>query len=319
MAKPTTNKAHGKAAKKTNKKTPQKASPPAPADVQHTLTSLKAALGDATLDEATGLLDGHDKTDLVSEGREVVTTRISIDTARNYGIAYDFLARATDDELDHVPAFSRNLLRVAVWLAAEGDARYATLASQKTGAKTQQGQAGAAAATAAPQVAAKRDQLKVALASFAGGDKVLLTAAAGAYGSVADLGGAVRAQTTLVRSWKRKGAAGVKARIAKSRMTDAWLDAADKMATAYASAEEAAGATRTQPTVSQSDVDYIDGMNLELHAMIVSQFAAGHAADPGIPRLTYSSLLNHVRRAAPPPAPEPPPPAPPPNPPPAAT
>ncbi|HEY4117193.1 MAG TPA: hypothetical protein VGM56_05035 [Byssovorax sp.] len=311
MAKATTKKAHGKIAKKTLKKTPQKASPPAPADVQHTLTSLKAALGDATLDEATALLDGHDKPTLTKDGSAVVTDRITTDTSRNYGIAYDFLADATDDELDHLPVFSRERLRVAVWLAAEGQRRFDTLAAQKSGAATAQGQAAATAATLATQADAKRDQLHAALLSFAAGDKALLKAVATAYGSVSDLGAAVKAETALVRSWKKKGAAGVKQRVASSRMTDAWLDAADRVATSYASAAETAGATRTRSSVTQADVDYVDGMNLALHASIVAQFAAGHAADPGIPKLTYSSLLSHVHHVRQPPAPPAPAPAPP--------
>ncbi|HEY1957826.1 MAG TPA: hypothetical protein VGH28_19530 [Polyangiaceae bacterium] len=277
--------------------------------VKHTLSSLNKALGGATVDEVVALVEGHSKESLVAAGRTVATPRVSKDAARMYGEVYDWLATAKGDALDHVPLVDQDVLRVAVWAAAEDANRYRALTRSEKDQDQDVEASEAAESEAESQASAKRDQLHAALVAFAGGSQPLLAAVARAYGSVSALGDAIRDQTKLVRAWRTSGTAAVKARIKHAkRMTDGWLAGADKIANAWDAAHEAAGATRTRGPVSQADVDYFDGINLVVLELFVAWFEAGHAGDPSVPRLTYDALRTHVRRshhAAPPPAVDP--------------
>jgi hypothetical protein len=263
----------------------------------HTLEALTTTLGEATLEEVLPFVEGHDKAALVDDGARVVTSRISTDAARMYGNAFDFLAHATSEQLDHLPIFSRSWLRIAVWAATEGDRRYADLSGQSAAEAAKQDVATAKAGASRDQIEAKRDQLHTALVSFAGGDSAHLTEVKNAYGSVADLAGAVSAQAGLVKKWRLHPSRGMKARMKDTRLTDAWLAKAEKLAGEYDTAAKRAAATRSKGPTTQADVDYVDGINLVLLQSAAAQFEAGHAADATIPRLTFNALRSHVQRA----------------------
>ena len=279
------------------KKTEAGAATAAPGDTLHTLEALEAALGKASLSDAEALFEGYAKAALVKEGSAVATPRISTDAARIYGQAYDFLARATDEQLDLLPAFNKDWLRVAVWTAGEGDRRYGQKAEQASERATRQGAAGAAAEALQRAGEAKRDQLHVALVSLAGGVPELLTAVASAYGTAADVPGSISAQVTLARGWLTKPPGKMAARLKTSRITAAWLAKADEVATGLRGASTAAAATRSATPVSSADVDHVDGLNLLLLRSVIAQFEAAHQSDPAIPRLVFNSLNSHVHRA----------------------
>jgi hypothetical protein len=273
--------------------------------IVHTLASLQSALGKATLDEAIAYVDGYDKNALVAEGRKVSTSRITTDGARLYGQAYDFLESATGELLDHVPAFSKDFLRIAVWAAGEGERRFEALGGTASDQAAKQAAGRAALDKLTTQAEVKRDQLHTALQSFAAGDGALVAAADAAYGTVAALGDAIRNQTALVRTWRTSGSNSVKTKVKGSRLTAAWLDAADAIAKEWDEASAAAGASRSRGTVTQADVDYLDGVNLTLLDTLVRWFDAGHSGDAGVPRLTYNALRSHAKKPVATPAPAP--------------
>lgn len=263
----------------------------------HTLSSLGTTLGQATMEELLAQVKGRSKASLVAEGARMATPRISTDAARIYGEAYDFLSRATDDQLDHLPALGLEWLRVAVWGASEGDRRYLAFLGQDAAEATRQATSAAGAGESQAQLEAKRGQLHAGLGAVAVGDAALLAEVDAAHGSASDLPKAVKAQTALARKWRASGAADVKDRLGKTRLSDAWLDKADALADQHAASTTSAAATRSKSTWTQADVDHLDGINYLLLKSAVAQFEAGHAADPSIPRLTFNSLLSHASRS----------------------
>jgi len=269
----------------------------AASETVHTLESLGSALGAATLEEAQTLTAGYGTAALVKEGSAVATPRISTDAARLYGQAFDFLGRGTDEQLDQLPAFTKEWLRIAVWTAGEGDRRFNLLSGHNAGEKAKQAASGAQSSALQAQAEAKRDQLHSALIALAGGDASLVAQVASTYGTVADLAGAITGQTALARAWLAKPPAKMANRLKTSRLNAAWLAKADAIAAEFGKVSRAAGATRNAASLSTADVDHVDGINLILLRSLAAQFEAGHAADPTIPRLTFNSLRPHVQRS----------------------
>ena len=99
------------------------------------LRDLVKRYGVATLDEVL-LYVGIEKAEFIATGRLISTSRVSKDTARIFGQAADFYDGATEDQLDALAGINPDLLRVAIWAAAENE-RLAELHAQSRTAGTQ--------------------------------------------------------------------------------------------------------------------------------------------------------------------------------------
>jgi hypothetical protein len=297
-------------AKKTKTLTPQD---PPPELVEnedepvYTLPELAGRFGDAAEEDVVPYVAGISKADLIERGRRVATSRIDKDAARMYGIAADFTARATEEELNAMPAFSKILLQRAVWAAYQGslkaEARQAAVSKAGSAKEARQTDA----ATLRTLGLLQRDQMAAALRPLSGRDEKLLAVInAAAYGSVAtakELSNALSVLAGVGRTLLKDKSDAMKKRLEGTRLTEDRLNALEALAGDIRKKGDAAAAPITAATVPQADVDYWDGINLHLLEMLIDMFEAGNAQIPSIPRLVPISLRTVLGlRSAPKPA-----------------
>jgi hypothetical protein len=261
----------------------------------YTLSDLLARLGKATDEEIATYVEGHTKAELIEEGVKVGTDRIDTDCARLYGQVADFFDRASEAQLDALIGVSPDMLRAAVSAGNRGS----QLASQLHRGKKETGAGKVERAATAAEVREKgvayRKSLRAGLSTLAAGDKKLLAAVDGAAGTLENLPDALDGLVKVGRRMLKKPGPALAQRLAKSRLTAAKLDEIEKLAEDIRTKGDAADAVAGHGEVSQSEVDYWDGINLFLLGAFIDIFDAGHAIDPTIPRLSPISLRNYYR------------------------
>ncbi len=285
-----------------DKKTGKGVKPTAPAPEEedqtetiYTLPELGARLGAATQAEVDSYTAGMAKADLIQTGAEVATRRIDKDSARLYGIAADFFDKADEDQLDGLLGVSKDMLRVAIWAANEGSGRAESRGKGVQKAGTSKQVRVDQAASLRDKALARRKALRAGLRALAGGQQPVLGAIEVAYGTISSpkaIGDALDALVKIGRSMLTDGNASQKARLAGSRLTKAYLDATAELAKDVREKGEVASAVAGVTGVSQTEVDYWDGINLYFLSTFVDVFEAGNDVDPTIPRLVPISFAN---------------------------
>jgi hypothetical protein len=279
----------------------------------YTLPKLVARFFEATEADVLPYVASIAKTDLTERGRRVATSRIDKDCGRLYGIAADFADRATEAELDAMPAFSKRLLGVAIWAAYQGSgkAEQREASASKAGSDKKARQVDAAQLRT--QGLLQRDQIAAALRPLAGGDEKLLKkineAAYGAAASAKELSGVLLTLTGVGRTMLQDKSDAMKKRLEGTRVGDGLFNSLEALAGKIREAGDVAAAPLTATPIAQADVDYWDGINLYLLESLIDMFEAGNAQVPTIPRLVPISLRNLLSSrsgAKTPPTPAPP-------------
>lgn len=241
--------------------------PPEPTDeeIVAELASLEARYGVATEAEVREQIGDHVDESLIAQGKGVVTPRIDRDAARIYAQIGEFLATASDEDRDAVPAMTESKLRVAIWSARQGSLAYQARkdGAKKAGAhKEERILAGAKARAAA---ITRRDQQDAALRNLAGGDPKWLTKIASAYGVIAtpnDQKNAIDGQVALFRKMLADKSPAMVKRRKDTRITEAWLKASEAIGEAAKTDGELALAAQGGAGVTNASVDWWDGVNL---------------------------------------------------------
>jgi hypothetical protein len=262
----------------------------------YTLAELVVRWGKATEDEVLVYLEGIPKAKLVAEGAAVATPRIDKDTARTYGNLSDFLATATDEQRDHIPALTDDLVRCAIWTAYQATLKYDARTAARTGASAAREARVTEALGKLEQGKARREQLRSGLRLLAGQDPVRLQAIDAAYGTAADAKELASALDSLVERGRALLADKSPAMVARrkgSRLTKAWLDQAATLAGEVRKAGDLARSTLAASPVSQAEVDYWDGMALALFDLLIDMCDSGNKADPTVPRLVPIALRSY--------------------------
>jgi hypothetical protein len=262
----------------------------------YTLPGLIERLGKGSEGDLAAYIEGLTKADLVEEGAKIGTDRIDTDCARLYGMAADFFDRATDQQLDHLMGISPDMLRAAVWAAAQGSQLAQKRAKAAAGAGASKEERLAKAQETRAAALSHRRLLRAALLSLAAGNKTWLTAIEGATGTVENLADSLDGLVKVGRRMLKNPSPALKARLNKSRLTLARLTEIETLAEQVRSTSDDAYAVVSRGAVSQAEVDYWDGINLHLLGHFIDVFEAGHELDATIPRLLPISLRNYFRR-----------------------
>jgi hypothetical protein len=290
---------------KSPSRKPTTASTPAPtpdttdtfdAAPEYTLPVLLARTGPATRDEALAHLGAYDPDELVLRGRRSDTARISRDAARLYGRALDFHARATTDQRVLLGAITPDRLRVGVWSSGEGDRLDTALSSGADSAKKQQTNTREQWNQLRAAALKRRETLRATAAGWLGAS----AAVDDAYGTTraaAEIATSLRALSKLVRGCLTSQRPAMLALTRGTALTSAWLDTVDALADDVQKVGTSAESTRVAASVSQGDVDLMDGINLTLLERLIDAFDAAHAEDPAVPRLVPMSLRSVLGRS----------------------
>lgn len=259
----------------------------------YTLPALVARWGEASEEEVFGFVGGRTKAALIAIGSDVVTTRIDTDAARMLGRYSDFRDRASEAQLEQLPALSDALVRCAVFAAHRAAILYETRQAQLARSKaTREGRV-AEAAQKVENGRIRRDQLEAALEGLCGQDPVWLARIAAAYGAAPDPEALAKSIEELVQvglAMLADPAPLLAARIADSRLSRAWLERSLAIAAEARRSGAIADTALPLTPVTQAEVDYWDGMALTLLDIVVTSCEAGHRADPSIPRLVPIAL-----------------------------
>jgi hypothetical protein len=275
----------------------------------YALSELVTRAGKATLEEVGDYVEGYTKAELIKEGAKVGTDRIDTDCARLYGKAADFFEHATPAQRAEVVGVSPNMLRVAVTAAQHGSEVAAKLGAAKNDADTAKQERAARAETARDRALGQRKVLRAGLRSLAAGNKIwhaAIDTAVKTSDAASTLSGSLDALIGVGRRMLKRPTPGLAKRLEDSGLTAARLTTAATQADEVRTAGGAADAVASLGPVSQSEVDYWDGINLTLLGSFIDVFEAAHSVDPTIPRLVPIALRNYYRptRKAPGPPPD---------------
>lgn len=265
----------------------------------HTLSNLVKSLGTSTEEELKEYIKGKSKEDLTYEGTRVGTERIDTDAARIYGIASVFFKTATEDQLDALMGVSLDHVRVGAWAALQGSQRFEALQKNKRKGGATKEQLAIAADKVRSLAMARRKALRTGLSVLAAGDEALLAKIDHANGTAKEpklLADALSGLADVGQQILDKPGPSLKLRLAKSRLTKAMLDQDRALAAQVRETGEEAQAVVAGGDVSQSSVDYWDGINLFLLESLMDVFECGNALDPGIPRLHPKALATYFSR-----------------------
>ena len=265
----------------------------------HTLPNLVKSLGTSTEEEVGHYIEGMSKEELTYEGSRVGTERIDTDAARLYGIASAFFKTATEDQLNALMGVSVDHVRVGAWAALQGSQRYEALQKNKRKGGATKEQLAIAAEKVRSQAMMRRKALRTGLRVLAAGDETLLAKIDHANGTAKEpksLAEALSALAAVGDQMLHKPSASLKLRLAKSRLTKAMLDNDRALAAQVRETGEEAQGVVAGGDVSQSSVDYWDGINLFLLGSLMDVFESGHALDPEIPRLNPIALMSYYSR-----------------------
>jgi hypothetical protein len=246
--------------------------------------------------EVLRLVEGHGRDALVALGAELATSRVSTDCSRDYGRAWDWYRTATEAQKDLLPALSEDLLRAAIWAARRGELLEEALSRGGTVNDTSTALRQADAAEARKRGKACRNQQDALLRIIAGGHPALVALVDGAFGTAPDdkaLSDSIARQVALGRQWLASTDAGIVERRRKTRLGAELLDRNAALAEEVRDKGAAAESTRVLTGVTQSDVDYWDGVNLTIYRRIVEIFEAGRDSDPTILRLSPIALRRY--------------------------
>lgn len=266
-----------------------------------------ASEGVYTLDELfvrTGVSDdmtalayagGLTPAEYVAIGRKVHTSRVTADAARLYGQALDFLGRATPAQRVALLALSDRFLQTAIWAARKGMNLCAAYERDNDLAQLAQKKRRATADAQVAQAEGYRDALHEACEHLAGDDLHLGPEIEAAYSKsqeATELAASLEKLCDLAERLLTSTEPSVVLRRHGTALSRELLTRVRELADKLAAAGIAAGSTRAAGAISQSEVDFWDGLNVTLLRRIIQVFNAGHQIDPTIPRLLPRALAK---------------------------
>ena len=258
----------------------------------HTLIDLYKTLGVVTDDELRALFHGVDDAYPISLGTKVATERIAKDAPHILGAALVFLEGATDTQQSWLVGVTHDTLRLAVGAVRSAASRQQSRKeSIKTSGDTKTEQT---AVTEQPlrEAIGWKNVMHGVLENIALGSEPYASRIAAAW-SKSEVPSEVRtsldALLAVGEPLLTDQSPGIVARRKTTRLNKAWLEQGAAVSAALAVASESEGAVRTQPKVTQADVDLHDGWALLLIDQVLKAFEEGHNADATIPRLPLYS------------------------------
>jgi hypothetical protein len=269
----------------------------------YTLAQLVERLGVATPEEVLLHVGRNSKVELTELGRKIATPRLSKDSARLMGQAVDYYSQADEDQLDALAGIDPDLLRVGAWAAAEDERLWALHTRGQKSATQRRSTFGVSYSELRDEALGRREQIHKLLIRLSGNDPVQLKAIEDAYGTSRGpqaLSDSLQALAGLGRNYLADPSPEMVQRRQRSRLREALLADVEALAGRLLDQGLAAQAVANLPTVTQSDVDYWDGVVLWFLRRIIDAFDAARLTDPRVPRLvaiaTRTVLGLHRRR-----------------------
>jgi hypothetical protein len=275
-----------------------------------TLDELSERLGAPAAGTLEAMAPASARERFIARGRQIKSSRIITDVARLYGYAYSYWSKATAAERSALVGFSEELLRLAVDRAValrDADLGHeGATHDEKVALRSRTG----AATEALTQGLGLRDQARTALRTVTMADPKLRDALHAAEGTELSGAEAVAASLERIAAFGQQLAASpeaaLAARLALTGLTAGYLAG---LAAAGAKVRETARAADVRlnvKKVSQADLDYLDGLNLELLGHIIAAFEVAHGLNSAVPRLapiaTRRMLGGHRKAKTPAPA-----------------
>ena len=258
----------------------------------YTLPQLVERLGVATPEEMLLYVGRDSKVELTELGRRVATPRVSKDSARLMGQATDYYEQADEEQLDALAGVDPNFLRVGVWVAAEDERLYALHSRGRKSASQRRSTFGVSYSELRDKALGRREQIHGLLIKLSGNDAVRLKAIEDAYGTSASpqaLNDSLEAMVGLARNYLADPSPEMVQRRERSRLREALLADVEALTARMFEQGIAAQAVANLPPVTQSEVDYWDGVTLWFLRRIIEAFDAARLTDPRVPRLVANA------------------------------
>jgi hypothetical protein len=254
----------------------------------YTLPQLVERLGLATPEEVFLYVGRDSKIELTDLGRRVATPRVSKDSARLMGQAVDYYDQADEDQLDALAGIDPDFLRVGVWAAAEDERLCALHTRGRKSASQRRSTFGVSYSELRDRAIGRREQIHGLLVKLSGNDPVQLKAIEDAYGTSGNpqaLNDSLLALVGLGRDYLADPSPEMVQRRQRSRLREALLADVEALTARMLNQGLAAQAVANLPPVTQSEVDYWDGVALWFLRRIIEAFDAARLTDPRVPRL----------------------------------
>lgn len=260
----------------------------------YTLSMLLSGRGRVAPEKVLAFMHDGDRHALIVEGRRVATKRVVKECARLYREVSLFLAKATPEQLANLPALTEDFLFAAASAALHGeelDLDAHTSRSEATVRRITVDRTEAAAH-------ARRNVLRVALQTLAGGDL-------GRLGEIETAYGMARDRDELAASLDRLCAVGrslveeARTRGQSTRLDAGYFGATRALAARLRAVEAPKDTFPPVDEATQNEIDYWDGVNLWFVETVLDMFDAAHQADATIPRLALIDLHSLIPPARP--------------------
>lgn len=260
------------------------------------LDELASVLGPSTEAEVltTLALTAADKPKLVTDGASVWTPRITKDARRIYARAHAVLTEGTEAQRAAVVSITLDTVRVAVFSARRGRDLHAALEERGRAAAGSRKAGEAALAERYPRATAARTQLVVIAAGLYGARSTAVQTAAGTIKSAADVEASIERLCVLIAKGLRSKDKATVERRKHVVCTPATLSSARALAAAAHEAERKATAPLKGST-SQGELDYWDGLNLELLDRVLKALDVAQRAEPTIGTVVAISVRDRLR------------------------
>ncbi len=267
-----------------------------------TLDQIANALPKAQTPLLDAIVANESREALIARGAEIKSSRILTDGARIYGLAYAVWSKATSEQKDALVGFSPDLLALGVDRALalqaltsdSGDAEHVDAATVEERAVT--------ARLAFARGLSRRNHAVRVLRNVVGRDATLRARVDAATGKAANanaLGAGLERLATLGRELLSSADPILKAGVQLARLDDVYLARLDSFAAEVKRTAQAARVRATAARAAQGEIDFLDGVNLDLLERVINAFEGAHAIDPSIPRLVPIAtrrLLGKRRR-----------------------
>jgi len=265
----------------------------------YVLSTLSAALGDATEEEVRLHFEGLTNADFIAVGRRIGTPRLAKELSRNYGRFADWIPKATPEQVELLGFLGQDWVRMAIWAGRQAEVRYDGFVAGGSGGTNVKELREGEAERLRGKARRARDRLRNALLHLAGGIPGWNQRIGQAYATsvtqevAAD---SLEALAELADKMLAEASPGMQARRAKSTLTAAAVAGHHALAAELAEAAKAAAAVRNAPAVSQADVDLWDGIAISFFEQFVETLDDAREEDPSLPAPSIIGLRSWFRR-----------------------
>lgn len=253
---------------------------------------LSTQLGGATVAEARALTEGSSDADLVRVGNDFATPRVKGDALRILGVAAEFFRHAPKAERDALD-MTVDVVRIGAWTAAENvrayEAHRSAIASAKARSSGALAEAEAVVERARNEKKRFSDTLRAVGQRSATETAIAHALAPGAHGE-ANTGPDV-SLSLLAKEGRALLAStdeNVTRRAATYRLTRERVAQVEALAKEAKEADKVINAPKV--VITQTQVDWWDGLTYAILQTVVRAFQGAHAFNPKVPALDFVSL-----------------------------